>query len=61
MGGLDIRKYIRIFLNIAVPIAIIYAVCVWGVRLLLFFMPFVIVWIVAMIANPPVRQKKKKN
>ena len=60
MGGLDIRKYIRIFLNIAVPIAIIYAVCVWGVRLLLFFMPFVIGWIVAMIANPPVRFLEKR-
>lgn len=57
---MDIRKYVRIFLNIAVPIVIIYAVCVWGVRLLLFFMPFVIGWIVAMIANPPVRFLEKR-
>ena len=48
------------FLNIVVPLAIIYAVCVWGLRLVVFFLPFVIGWIVAMIANPLVRFLERK-
>lgn len=35
-----------------IPLLTIYLICVWGVRLLFFFMPFVIGWIVSMIANP---------
>ncbi len=46
------RKYIRIILNIVIPLVTLYAVCVWGIRLLVFFMPFVIGWIISMIANP---------
>ena len=49
---MNFRKYMGIILNIVVPLAIIYAVCVWGLRLVVFFLPFVIGWIVAMIANP---------
>ena len=47
-------------MNIGVPLFFLYAVCVWGVRLLSFFLPFVIGWIVAMIANPPVRFLEKR-
>ncbi len=50
----------RIFLNILIPVFTVYAVCVWGPRLLVFFMPFVIGWIVAMIANPLVRFLERK-
>lgn len=57
---MDIRKYARIFLNIAVPLITIYLICVWGPRLLGFFIPFVIGWVVAMIANPLVRFLEKK-
>ena len=57
---MDIRKYARIFLNIAVPLMTIYLICVWGPRLLGFFIPFVIGWVVAMIANPLVRFLEKK-
>lgn len=46
------RKYIRILLNIIIPLLTLYVICVWGVRLLFFFLPFVIGWIVSMIANP---------
>lgn len=46
------RKYIRIILNILIPLLTLYAICVWGVKLVFFFMPFVIGWIVSMIANP---------
>lgn len=50
----------RIFLNILIPVFTVYAVCVWGLKLLVFFMPFVIGWIVAMIANPLVRFLERK-
>jgi len=57
---LEVRKYVKIFLNILIPILMVYGICVWGVRLLFFFMPFVIGWIVAMIANPLVRVLEKR-
>lgn len=47
-------------MNILVPVLTVYVVCVWGLRLLAFFAPFVIGWIVAMIANPLVRFLEKK-
>ena len=49
------KRYVRILLNIAVPLLWLFLLCVLGPRLLGFFMPFVIGWILAMIANPPVR------
>lgn len=51
----EMKKYIRIFLNILIPLLGIYLVCFWGPRLLGFFMPFVIGWGIALIANPLVR------
>lgn len=54
------RKYIRIVLNILVPLLGIYVVFFWGPRLLVFFMPFVIGWILALIANPLVRFLEKR-
>lgn len=57
---MELRKYVRILLNIIIPIVTVYLICVWGVRLLVFFMPFVIGWIVAMIANPLVRFLERK-
>lgn len=53
------RKYIRIILNIVIPLLTIYVVCIWGTKLLVFFMPFVIGWIVSMIANPLVHYLEK--
>lgn len=49
------KKYARVILNIIIPILVIWVVCFWGPRLLVYFMPFVIGWIIAMIANPLVR------
>lgn len=57
---MEIRKYVRIFLNIIIPLLTVYIVCVWGVRLLAFFLPFVIGWGVAMIANPLVHFLEKR-
>lgn len=50
-----IRKYLRIILNIVIPLAGIYLACFWGPKVLGFFMPFVIGWVIALIANPLVR------
>lgn len=49
------KKYIRIVLNIVIPLLGLYLACVWGPKLLDFFMPFVIGWLIAMAANPLVR------
>ena len=54
---MNFRKYAGIILNILVPLL---TVCVWGLRLVVFFLPFVIGWIVAAIANPVVRFFEKR-
>ena len=51
----SVRKYARILLNIVIPLLWIGLVCVVVPRLLRFFLPFVIGWVIAMIANPLVR------
>lgn len=54
------RKYSKVILNIVIPIFLLYGVCVWGPKLLKFFLPFVIGWVIAMIANPLVRFLEKR-
>ena len=49
------RRYARLILNIVIPMVEILLLCLLGPKLLKFFMPFVIGWIIAMIANPLVR------
>lgn len=56
----QVKKYSRALLNIAIPLITLYLVCVWGPRLLKFFLPFVIGWLIAMIANPLVRFLEKR-
>lgn len=46
------RHYVRLLLNLFIPAAEIVLVCFLGPKLLRFFLPFVIGWILAMIANP---------
>lgn len=55
-----VKKYGRIILNIVVPLAGIGLIWFLGPKLLRFFMPFVIGWVIAMIANPLVRFLEKK-
>ncbi|MDW2796237.1 sporulation integral membrane protein YtvI [Clostridium boliviensis] len=55
-----VKKYCRIILNIIIPIVFLYFICVWGPRLLNFFLPFVIGWVIAVIANPLVRLLEKR-
>ena len=56
----NVRKYCRIILNIIIPVLLLYLICVWGPRLLRFFLPFVIGWVIAVIANPLVRFLEKR-
>lgn len=51
----DGRRIFRILLNILIPITEIVLICTVGLWLLKFFMPFVIGWLIAMVANPLVK------
>lgn len=51
----DMKKYLRLTLNVLIPLTGLYLVCFWGPKLLGFFMPFVIGWVIALVANPLVR------
>ena len=51
----SVKKYAKVILNIIIPLMGIGLVCILGPKLLGFFLPFVIGWIIAMIANPLVR------
>lgn len=59
MGGNSL-KYVKAVLNILLTILAIWGVCFFGPKILGFFMPFVIGWIIAMIANPLVRILEKR-
>ncbi|MDO5405733.1 MAG: sporulation integral membrane protein YtvI [Eubacteriales bacterium] len=56
----SVKRYTRIILNIVIPVGEIALVCLLGPKLLKFFLPFVIGWIIAMIANPLVRFLESK-
>lgn len=53
-------KYVRILLNIMIPIAAVVLICTVGVAVVRFFLPFLIGWFIAMIANPLVHFLDKK-
>ena len=53
-------KYLKILVNLLVAVLVIVFLCVILPRLVGFFMPFVIGWIIAMIASPLVRLLEKK-
>lgn len=56
----EAEKYLRSILNIVIPLTGLYLVCFWGPKTLLFFLPFVIGWGIALIANPLVRFLEKR-
>lgn len=47
--------YFRLVLNVLIPLSGWLLLCFLGPKLLKFFMPFVIGWVLAAIASPPVR------
>ncbi len=49
------RRILKILLNILIPLGSILFVCMAGLWMLKFFMPFVVGWCIAMIANPLVK------
>lgn len=49
------KRYFRMILNIVIPLLGLCLVIFLGPRLLHFFMPFVVGWILALLANPLVR------
>lgn len=57
---MEFKNYCRILLNIFIPILVTSVICIGGLKLLGFFFPFVVGWIVAMIANPLIHFLEKK-
>ncbi|RKD31166.1 sporulation integral membrane protein YtvI [Lacrimispora algidixylanolytica] len=56
----SMKKYLKLILNIVIPILFLYLICVWGPRVIKFFLPFVIGWVISVIANPLVRFFEKR-
>ena len=54
------RKYLRNVVNIVWFLVGVVLLCLWVPRILIFFMPFVVGWIIALIANPLVRFMEKR-
>lgn len=53
-------KYIKIVVNLLIALAVILVLCLAVPRILVFFMPFVVGWIISMIANPLVRLLERR-
>ena len=56
----DGRRILRILLNILIPLTKILFIGILGPWLLKFFMPFVIGWLIAMVANPLVKLLERR-
>lgn len=54
------KKYLKMFVNMSISIISILLILFLGPKLLGFFMPFVIGWMIALIANPVVRFLEKR-
>lgn len=55
------RKYTKALVNIGVAFALLLAVILLLPRAVVFFLPFVIGWIIALIAGPLVRFFEEKD
>lgn len=53
-------KYLKMLVDLLVTVLIIFAICYFGPKVLAFFLPFVIGWIISMIANPLVKFLERK-
>ena len=53
-------KYLKIVVNLLVALFVIFLLCIVVPKILVFFMPFVIGWIISMIANPLVRLLERR-
>lgn len=55
------KRYCRLLFNIVFPIIVIWSIAVLLPKLLMFFLPFVIGWVIAWIANPFIRFLNQKT
>ncbi len=56
----SLKRYAKVFLNLALAVVLL-LLCIFVVpKLLVFFLPFLIGWVIAAIANPPVRFFEEK-
>ena len=56
----SIKKYVKVFLNLIIALAIL-LICIFAVpKVLVFFMPFVVGYVIALIASPLVRFFEEK-
>ncbi len=53
-------KYLKILVNLLVAVTVLVFLCFIFPKLIIFFMPFVVGWIISMIANPLVRFLEKR-
>ena len=53
-------KYLKIFVNLLVAACTIVFLCFLFPKVIIFFMPFVVGWVISMIANPLVRFLEKR-
>ncbi len=53
-------KYLKILVNLLVAVLVFVFLCFIFPRMITFFMPFVIGWLISMVANPLVRLLEKK-
>lgn len=59
-GGTNMKKYCKALVNLTVALAIALAVIFLLPKLLMFFLPFVVGWIIALMASPLVRFFEEK-
>lgn len=55
-----LKQYVKVILNLTIAVIILLIIIFVVPKVLLFFMPFVIGWIIALIANPPVKLLEEK-
>lgn len=56
----DVRQYLKIALNLSIALIVLLLVIFLVPKLFIFFMPFVVGWVIAAIANPLVRLLENK-
>lgn len=56
----DVRQYLKVALNLSIALIVLLLIIFLVPKLFLFFMPFVVGWVIAAIANPLVRFLENK-
>ncbi|WMC93598.1 sporulation integral membrane protein YtvI [Kineothrix sp. MB12-C1] len=56
----SVRTYLKVVMNLGIAVVSIILLLVFLPKVILFFMPFVVAWVIALIANPIVRFFEEK-